>query len=114
MELVAPGVVLNRDPGDIGLPFPAPLYGIEALANHVGAYFGRRRHLTWTSFQIGEGYQVATLSERADLPVTAFISERADIPVTAFICAVDHNHRLTRVDHITCPKRLSMLLKLCH
>jgi RNA polymerase sigma-70 factor (ECF subfamily) len=99
MDLVAPGVVLIRDAGDIGLPSPAPLHGAEALAEHVRKYFARHAAATWSCVRIGEGYQLATLFGAAQQPLSAFI------------CAIDRQ-QLVRVDHITCPTRLSMLLKL--
>jgi RNA polymerase sigma-70 factor, ECF subfamily len=100
MEFVAPGVVLMRDPGDIGLPSPPPLHGIDAVTGHFQSYIERRGASSWECFRIGENYQIATLRGEAT------------VPISAVICVVDDNRQFTQVDHITCPTRLSMLLKL--
>jgi RNA polymerase sigma-70 factor, ECF subfamily len=100
MNVVAPGVTLTRDAGDIGLPAPPALNGAAAIIEHLRDYFTRRQGLVFSCFQIGETYQLATLRDEAGQPVSAFISSSAA------------NQKLSKVEQIICPKRLSMLLKL--
>lgn len=100
MRLVAPGVILTRDPGDVGLPAPAPLFGFDALRLHLGRCFPEGKNLSWQCFRMGEACQVAALRDQ-----NQFLS-------SALIGSIDGQQQLNRVDHITCPKRLSMLSKL--
>jgi RNA polymerase sigma factor (sigma-70 family) len=99
MDTVAPEVLLIRDPGDIGLPNPPSLSGKRALLDHVQSYFQRRPTVRWSCCQIGEGYQIA------------FLSDALERPVSALICQVD-DQSIKRVDHITCPSRLGILLSV--
>jgi RNA polymerase sigma-70 factor (ECF subfamily) len=100
MDLVAPGVVLLRDPGDIGLPCPAPLHGLRAAMDHVVSYFRRKLPASWSCFRVGEKYELASLRDKNQKLLSALIS------------TLDENRQLIQIDHITCPTRLSMLLKL--
>jgi RNA polymerase sigma-70 factor (ECF subfamily) len=100
MNLIAPGVVLTRDAGDIGLPQPPALTGLESVINHLRDYFSRHRGLNWSCFRVGDNYELATLRNGAGEAVTAFISSgRVD-------------QKLSQIEQIICPKRLSILLKL--
>lgn len=100
MKLVAPGVVLTRDAGDIGLPQPPALNGLDLVTEHMRGYFRRHEGLTWSCFRIGDNYQLATLRNAAQQPVTAFLSSAVE------------NQKLSQIEQIICPKRLSILLKL--
>lgn len=100
MKIVAPGVTLTRDAGDITLPAPPALHGLAEIMEHLRGYFARREGFVVSCFQIGETYQLATLRNRAGQPVSAFISSAAA------------DQKLSKVEQIICPKRLSMLLKL--
>ncbi len=99
MDVVAPEIVLVRDAGDIGLPQPAALHGHEPLLDHVHSYLQRHPGATWSCRQMGQGYQIALLTEPSQTPLCAFI------------CAIDPA-KIRRVDHITCPTRLGLLLNL--
>jgi RNA polymerase sigma-70 factor, ECF subfamily len=98
MAVLAPEVVLARDPEDVGFPLPPPVHGVDALFAHMRAFWEKFRAVTWSCSAIGRGYQVATIHSGEQI-------------VGAFICAA-HEGAITNVNHVSCPTRLSAFLQL--
>jgi hypothetical protein len=98
MAVIAPEVVLARDPQDIGWPVPPTLHGIEALVEHMRGFWEKFANVTWSCAAIGQGYQVATIQSGAEI-------------IGAFICTT-RNNIITNVNHVSCPTRLSAFLQL--
>ena len=92
---VAPGVVLSRDPSDIGMPEPAPITTPEAVVAHMHGYMASHRGVTWVAYRVSDRYEIALLRE-------------VNGASSAVICSTD-NWKIERLDHITCPKRLHTL-----
>jgi RNA polymerase sigma factor (sigma-70 family) len=99
MAVVAPEVVLVRDPQDIGLPQPPVLLGPSALLGHLQRFWQKFPGSTWSVCPIGQGYQVATIQ-----------SAQRKI-IGAFICTAREGV-INQVNHVSCPTRLSVFLHL--
>lgn len=99
MAVVAPEVVLVRDPQDTGFSQPPPLCGASALLEHLQHFWRKFPGANWSACAIGKGYQVATIQS----------AERKI--VGAFICTASEGV-INRVNHVSCPTRLSVFLHL--
>jgi len=98
MAVVAPEVVLARDPQDAGFPLPPVLHGPDPLFAHMRAFWKGFGKVNWSCSAIGKDYQVATIQAGEQI-------------IGAFICTA-RNGAITNVHHISCPTRLSAFLQL--
>ena len=99
MAVVAPEVMLVRDPQDIGLPQPPAVFGPAELLQHLQRFWKKFPGATWSACPIGQGYQVATIQ-----------SAQRQI-IGAVICTAKDGV-INRVNHVSCPTRLSVFLQL--
>lgn len=95
---VAPGVVLVRDPSDIGLPQPPPITTRDSVLKHIRAYINTERGDTWSCYRVSDRYEIAML-------------RRPNGRNVALIAALQ-NGAIQRFDQITCPKRVHTLMHL--
>ncbi|HUS36216.1 MAG TPA: sigma-70 family RNA polymerase sigma factor [Verrucomicrobiae bacterium] len=95
---VAPGVVLVRDPSDIGLPQPPPITTRESVLEHIRACINTQRGDTWTCYRVSDRYEIAML-------------QRPNRRNVALIAALE-NGAIQHFDQISCPKRLHTLKRL--
>jgi RNA polymerase sigma-70 factor, ECF subfamily len=95
---VAPGVVLVRDPSDIGLPQPPPITTRDSVLEHIRACINTQRGDTWTCYRVSDRYEIAML-------------RRPNGRNVALIAALQ-NGAIQRFDQITCPTRLRTLTRL--
>jgi RNA polymerase sigma-70 factor (ECF subfamily) len=98
MAVVAPEVVLARDPQDAGFPLPPLLHGPDPLFAHMRGFWKALGKVNWSCSAIGADYQVATI--QAGEQITG-----------AFICTAQ-NGAIINIHHVSCPTRLSAFLQL--
>jgi RNA polymerase sigma-70 factor, ECF subfamily len=95
---VAPGVVLVRDPSDVGLPQPPPIITRDSVLKHIRACINTERGDTWSCYRVSDRYEIAMLRRRNGRNV-------------ALIAALQTG-AIQRFDQITCPKRVHTLMHL--
>jgi hypothetical protein len=93
---VAPGVVLNRDPSDAGMPEPPPIFTREAVVEYLQDYL-TSSDVAWNCYRVSDRYEIAMLHGANG--------------GSAIICGTNDGV-IERLDQITCPKRLHTLTHL--